>query len=122
MPPHSVKAPAPNRDKPDYTKRRAFDDSRALIDTAQIATQRLYCDVLKFWRRCRDTRCRRHRRCKGVPTFCLQRNWPFVPQEERLAAQKDVIAGGLRRISPATHAEWQARRARFDAVASWGLE
>jgi len=111
----------PNRNKPDYDKRRTFEDGRALIDEAHVATQRLYCDVLKFWRQCADKRCRRHRHCVGVATFCLQRNLLFVPQAERLKARKEVIAGGPRRIPAATHAESQVRRMELATVASWGF-
>jgi hypothetical protein len=35
---------------------------------------------------------------------------PSVPQALRLAAAKEVAAGGPRRVPPATHMEWIARR------------
>jgi hypothetical protein len=111
------------RDKPsaapNYEKRRSFADGRALVDAAHSATHRLYCDVLRFWRRCSDKSCKRHRRCAGEPTACLMRHLPLVPIAERVAAQKQVIAGGPRRIAPATHVEWQVRRAALESVASW---
>ena len=65
--------------------------------------------------------CKRHRRCLGEPTKCLMRGLPFVPQAERLAAQKEVIAGGRRRVPPATHIEWQVRRTALATVVSWGF-
>jgi hypothetical protein len=106
-----------NRQK--FLKRRTFDEGRTLVDQAHIATHRLYCDVLRFWRRCSLKSCKRHRRCVGEPTSCLMRGLIAVPQARRLKAQEDVIAGGPRRIPPATHIEWAVRRTEFAKVASW---
>ena len=83
---------------------------RAQVDAAHIATHRLYCDALGFWRRCAKRPCKRHRRCAGEPTGCLMRGLPSVPQAQPLKAQKEVIGGGPRRIAPATHIEWFVRR------------
>jgi hypothetical protein len=44
-----------------------------------------------------------------------------VPPSQRLRAQQEVIAGGPRRIAPATHIEWCVRRNDFASVASWGF-
>ena len=49
------------------------------------------------------------------------RNLPFVPPAERLKAEKDVIAGGPRRIAPATHMEWQVRRTALATLVSWRI-
>ena len=106
---------------PNYGKRRSFEQGRALVDAAHIATFTLYCDVLAFWGRCPKRPCKRHRRCAGEPTGCLMRNLPFVPQAERLKAEKEVIAGGPRRIAPATHIEWQVRRVALATAVSWGF-
>ncbi|MGO9401625.1 MAG: hypothetical protein ACLP19_27865 [Xanthobacteraceae bacterium] len=115
----------PWRNKPktkqDFLKRRSFEDGRALVDAAHIAIHRLYCDALSFWRRCPQPACKRHRRCFGEPTGCLMRNLPSVPQAERLKAQEDVIAGGPRRIAPATHVEWCMRRTELATLVSWGF-
>jgi hypothetical protein len=43
----------------------------------------------------------------------------FVPPSQRLRARRQVIAGGPRRIAPASHIEWVIRRADFVSVASW---
>ena len=107
------------QDAPNYEKRRSFAEGRALVDAAHVATHRLYCDVLAFWRRCSRTPCKRQRRCVGEPTKCLMRGLPSVPDAEQLRAQAGVIAGGPRRIPPATHIEWQVRRAALTAVVSW---
>jgi hypothetical protein len=108
--------------KQDFLKRRSFEHGRALIDAAHGATQRLYCDALKFWRGCSLRSCRRHRRCCGEPGRCLSYGMMFVPQSQRLRAQKKVIAGGSRRIAPVTHIEWFVRRTDFSSVVSWGLD
>ena len=104
-----------------YDKRRTFEQGRALVDAAHITTQRLYCDVLRFWRGCFNRRCLRHRRCMGEPTGCLMRNLPYVSPGERLKAQKQVIAGGPRRRAPESHVEWCIRRAELAKLLSWGF-
>ena len=106
--------------KPAKDKRRRTQ-GQALIDAAHIATQRLYCDALSFWRRCSGRACKQHRRCLGEPTGCLMRGLPSVSQARRLKAQKQVIAGGPRRIAPATHIEWCLRRTELATVLSWGF-
>ncbi len=107
--------------KQDFLKRRSFEDGRALVDAAHIATQQLYCDALKFWRRCSQRACRRHRRCCGEPTGCLLDGLIYVPQSRRLQAQQRVIAGGPRHIAPATHIEWFIRRTELKTLAMWGF-
>ena len=113
------------RDKPpnrqDFLKRRGFEEGRALVDAAHVATHRLYCDALLFWRGCSQRTCKRHRRCLGEPTGCLMRGLPSVPQAQRLRAQEQVIAGGPRRIAPATHIEWSLRRTALATVVAWGF-
>ncbi|MGB7098084.1 MAG: hypothetical protein WBD95_04850, partial [Xanthobacteraceae bacterium] len=79
---------------PNYEKRRSFAEGRALVDAAHVATHRLYCDVLAFWRRCSRAPCKRHRRCAGEPVGCLMRGLPPAPELERLRSQAGVIAGG----------------------------
>jgi hypothetical protein len=104
-----------------FLKRRTFADGRALVDAAHIATHRLYCEALSFWRRCARRTCKRHRRCMGEPTGCLMRGLPGVKPSARLKAQREVIAGGPRRTAPATHIEWQVRRTALQTVVSWGF-
>jgi hypothetical protein len=107
--------------KQNFLKRRSFEQGRAELDAAFLATQRLYCDVLEFWRGCALRSCKRHRRCCGAPGQCLLRGLVRVPPSRRLKARNDVIAGGPRRIAPATHVEWSTRRADFKSVASWSF-
>jgi hypothetical protein len=104
-----------------YLKRRSFEQGKAEVDAAHIATHRLYCDALRFWRRCPQRTCQRHRRCLGEPTGCLTRGLMFVPPSRRLKAQQEVIAGGRRRIAPATHMEWFVRRNELAKLVSWGF-
>jgi hypothetical protein len=104
-----------------FLKRRSREDGLAQVDAAHVATHRLYCETLKFWRRCALRGCKRHRRCLGEPTGCLMRGLPAVPHAERLTAQQQVIAGGPRRIAPATHIEWCLRRTELATVTRWGF-
>ena len=105
----------------DFQKRRTYEEGRALMDTAHLAVQRLYCDAFGFWRRCKEKRCRRHRRCCGNQAACLMRGLPFTPPAERVKAEKQVIAGGPRRVPPASHAEWVVRRSALRDLISWGF-
>ena len=112
------------RDKPankkeDFTKRRSAAEGRALIDAAHRATHQLYCEALRFWRRCPSRRCRRHCRCLGEPTACLKRGLAGVSRAELAAARQEVIAGGPRRVEPATHIEWVIRRGAVEQVLAW---
>jgi hypothetical protein len=107
--------------KQNFLKRRTFEQGRADLDAAHIATQRLYCDVLEFWRTCSLRACKRHRRCCGKPGQCLMRGLIQVPPSRRLKAKKQVIAGGPRRIAPATHIEWYVRRTELKKLLSWSL-
>jgi hypothetical protein len=106
-------------DTQNYLKRRTVEQGWAMMNEAHIATQRLYCEVLKFWRGCRVRSCKRHRRCMGRPTDCLLRGLHQVPPAQRLVAQKEVIAGGPRRIKPANNMERVVRGSAFKSVASW---
>jgi hypothetical protein len=111
------------RDKPanerDFTKRRSVLENRALIDAAHRTTYRLYCDALHLWRRCPSQKCRRHRRCVGEPTGCLNRALPTVPRNRLAAARQDVMAGGPHRVAPATHIEWVVRQCAVEQVLAW---
>ena len=115
MPSWRIKPP----NTPNYLKRRTVEQGLAMMNAAHVATQRLYCEVLKFWRGCRVRSCKRHRRCMGRPTDCLLRGLHQVPPAQRLVAQKQVIAGGPRRIKPANNMEREVRRSEFKSVASW---
>ena len=105
----------------DFLKRRTDQEGRALMDAAHLAVQRLYCDVLGFWRRCKNKPCRRYRHCVGNQAACLMQGLPFVPPAERAKAEKEVIAGGPRRVPPASHAEWLVRRNALRDLISWGF-
>jgi hypothetical protein len=102
-----------------FLKRRCVEDGLALVVAAHAATRRLYCDVLRFWTSCRSRGCGRHRRCLGDPQKCLHRGMMHVPRAQRLRARATVIAGGPRRLPPASHMEWQVRQYDFTAVAVW---
>ena len=104
-----------------FTKRRSIEAGLKLADLAHVATWRLYCETLKFWRRCSSVVCKRHRRCAGEPAGCLIRGLPSVPPAARLKAEQEVIAGGPRRIAPASHIEWTVRRSALATLTSWKL-
>lgn len=102
-----------------FLKRRTFAQGKKLADDAHVATWRLYCEVLHFWRSCRMKRCERERRCLGEPASCLMRGLPSVPPAARMAAEKAVIAGGPRRIKPASHMEYVVRRQPLISLFTW---
>jgi hypothetical protein len=105
----------------DFTKRRTVEQGLRLADAAHEAVWRLYCEVFRFWRGCPKKPCRRHRRCLGEPAGCLMRGLPSVPQAERLAAAKEVVAGGPRRIPPASHLEHIVRGEPLPMLTSWHI-
>jgi hypothetical protein len=107
--------------KQNFLKRRSFEQGRAEVDAAHRATQRLYCDALRLWRRCSRCACKRHRRCLGDPTHCLTGGLMFVPPSKRLKARQQVLKGGRRRLPPATHIEWTVRRCGLVELVSWSL-
>jgi hypothetical protein len=104
-----------------YLKRRTAEQGLAQVDAAHVATWRLYCDALRLWRHCSMRSCLHHRRCLGTTNACLQRGLLFVPLSQRRRAQQQVIAGGPRRVPPASHMEWQVRREALQTVLSWKL-
>jgi len=79
-------------------------------EAAFAAIRRLYCEVLPVWRVCRRGFCRRHQCCGGDRRECLKRAWPLTPPAVQEAAFAQVVAGGPRRLPPATHLEWALRR------------
>jgi hypothetical protein len=104
----------PSRRKKPARRRRPNKDPtpeqyQALLDAARAATQRLYCEVLETWRACRKPRCRRHRYCAGKPEPCLRRASFDLPAKRHAELQAQVIAGGPRRIPPATEEERMLR-------------
>jgi hypothetical protein len=108
-------------DEKDFTKRRSVEAGLKLADAAHVATWRLYCEVLALWRDCRVKKCRRHRHCLGEPAGCLLRALPVIPYARQLAAAKAVMAGGPRRIPPATHLEWNVRREPLPRLVTWRI-
>ena len=109
----------PNAKKGDYMKRRTFQQGKAEIDAAHVAACRLYCDALRFWRRCDRRACKRHRRCAGAASHCLGAGHYLVPPSLRARARKEMLAGGARRLPPANHIEWTVRRLTFSELLSW---
>ena len=102
------------RNKPpndhNFNKRSTANERAALADAAQLATARLYADVLDFWTICSRRKCRRHRRCAGEVTACLRRHMPTVAAHNHQAARSWVALGGRKRIPPVNHVEYEMRR------------
>ena len=48
-----------------YLKRRTFAEGKAQVDAAHVATWRLYCETLAFWRRCPSAVCKRPPALRG---------------------------------------------------------
>jgi hypothetical protein len=93
-----------------HTKRLTPDEEAAQREAAFAAIRQLYREALPLWRTCPRGSCRRHQCCFGEARPCLKRGWPLMPPELQKRAQDQVIAGGPRRLPPATHLEWQLRR------------
>ncbi len=93
-----------------FNKRSTAEARAALADAAQVATARLYADVLAFWKICRRKKCKRHRRCAGEVMACLRRHMPTVAEHNHEAARSWVVLGGRTRIPPANHVEYAMRR------------
>jgi hypothetical protein len=91
-----------------YNKRATPDEQVVQREAAFAAIGRLYCEVLPLWRVCARGYCRRHRCCLG-DAGCLKRGWPLMPLELRQRAVGQVVAGGPRRVPPATQTEWELR-------------
>jgi hypothetical protein len=54
--------------------------------------KRYQSDLLQFWRRCPDTRCRRKRTCKGVPDGCLGRGLAAMSAPDREWLRGAIVA------------------------------
>jgi hypothetical protein len=93
-----------------YNKRLTPDEQVARREAAFAAIRKLYCEVLPLWRGCPRAACRRHLCCCGDAAACLKRGWPLMPPDVQQRAFDQVVAGGPRRLPPATHTEWHLRR------------
>ncbi|GEM_PF-4082873 len=64
---------------------------------AELARLQLhYCNAFKFWRDCRDKRCRRHRRCCGDVDRCLQARIGAVSRHEQFLARQRILSAAPR--------------------------
>ncbi len=94
-----------------FRKPRLTDEEEVVQrEAAFVAIRRLFAEVLPLWRFCRRGYCRRHKQCCGDIRPCVERCWPQMPPALQNAAHRQVIAGGPRRVPPATHMEWALRR------------
>jgi hypothetical protein len=54
--------------------------------------KRYQSDLLQFWRRCPDARCRRKRTCKGDPDGCLSRGLAAMSGQDRERLRGAIMA------------------------------
>ena len=94
--------------RPHFFKHISQEERRALREAAFAAIKKLYAACLPLWRHCRRGACRRHKICAGGDG-CLKRAWPLLTEEVQDAAFHQVMAGGPRRIPPATAVERELR-------------
>ena len=79
---------------PDWSARFAAERARLQLH---------YCNLFKFWRDCRDKRCRRHLRCCGNASECLKRRIGEIPRHAQFQARQAILvatpknAGGAER-------------------------
>jgi hypothetical protein len=60
-----------------------------------------YCNLFKFWRACRDKRCRRHLRCCGDTSDCLKRRIGEISRTAQFAARQAVLVAAPYNAGPA---------------------
>jgi hypothetical protein len=74
-------------------------DARFAAEAARL--RRHYCNLFKFWRACRDKRCRRYVRCCGDSNECLKRRIDEIPRMEQFQARQAVMAATPKQAGPA---------------------
>jgi hypothetical protein len=93
-----------------WNKRLTPEEQHERKEVAFAAIEKLYAEVLPLWRSCQCGYCRRHRRCGGADAKpCLRRCWPLLSEQQQTQAWAQVIAGGPRRIRPASYFEQLSR-------------
>jgi hypothetical protein len=93
-----------------WNKRQTPEEQRERKEVAFAAIRKLYAEVLPLWRSCRRGYCRRHKMCGGADALpCLTRTWPLLSKNLQTQAWWAVVAGGPRRIRPATQFEQHSR-------------
>ncbi len=63
--------------------------------------QLYYCNLFRFWRACRDKRCRRHRRCCGDANACLKKRIGEISRDEQFAARQALLAATPQNVGSA---------------------
>jgi hypothetical protein len=66
-------------------------DWHARFAAARARLQLHYCHLFKFWRACRDKRCRRHRRCCGDTSECLKRRLGEITRHAQFQARQAIL-------------------------------
>ena len=75
-------------------------------------SERSHCDLLSFWRRCTNVRCRRNHACTGEPTGCFKLRWAALPDDykECWLGAIEARMNGARTVQALV----RAARARFE--------
>jgi hypothetical protein len=75
-------------------RRRAVARTQDALRMREREGQRLryQSDLLQFWRRCADARCRRKRTCKGDPDGCLGRGLAAMSGQDREWLRGAIVA------------------------------
>jgi len=79
------------------------------------AMARFKCNLFRFWRVCRDKRCRRARGCAGDMHACFRRHWDALTEEERQWGRALLAALAQGNTMRQAIAAADAERARYRA-------
>ena len=93
-----------------FAKRLTPEEEVEQREAAFAAIRRLYGAVVPVWQSCQRGYCRRHQQCSRDIRPCLERGWPLLPTALQNKAWWQVVAGGPRRVPPATNTERILRR------------
>jgi hypothetical protein len=102
---------------------------RNAVERRQAELRRRYqCDLLQFWRRCRDTACRRRRSCIGDASACFDRGFASMSEADKewlrgaiMATVKGARTKGelIRRIDAEIAAARRAKPMDLQGLAAW---
>ncbi len=70
------------RSKAKTTSQREAEEDDELADPEVFARHKN--NTLKFWRMCREPRCRRGKACLGEAQPCFTRHWALMPEHEKM--------------------------------------
>ena len=89
----------PNPVRSQHTASPKDWNARFAAEAARL--RRHSCNLFKFWRDCRDRRCRRYLRCCGDTNECLKRRIDEIPRMAQFHARQAVMATTPKHAGPA---------------------